>query len=461
MLKQTNHKKLFLLRTMIALLIVVFAFAPIISAAPLTKTLREGDSGAEVKLVQQKLIEKKYLSGTADGKFGPKTLEAVKKFQKDNNLSADGVVGKATEAKLFAAASGGTNTGSIRQGMTGDAVKEVQTALKNKGYYTSNVDGKFGAQTLAAVKKFQKDNGLTQDGIVGPATKAKLLGSGGTSVKPPSGTIRYGMSGEDVKSVQTALKNKGYFSANVDGKFGVLTQDAVKKFQKDNSLTQDGVVGPATKAKLFGSSGSASTSSGVLKQGSTGEEVSRMQTRLGGLGYLSGRADGNFGPSTKRAVVAFQSRAGLKADGVAGAKTLSKLYSSDAPNADKSYDNTANPLGDRAVAYAKTFLGIPYAWGKADPAVGFDCSGLVWYVYKHFGVSVPRGTNGMDNTGVGISSLSAARPGDIICYEQNPVKHVGIYVGNGQLIHAPQTGEVIKIANVNTKRFFTIRRVTG
>ncbi|WP_122819850.1 C40 family peptidase [Varibaculum vaginae] len=104
-----------------------------------------------------------------------------------------------------------------------------------------------------------------------------------------------------------------------------------------------------------------------------------------------------------------------------------------------------NSGGSRAavIAYAKRFIGVPYVWGGTTPS-GFDCSGLVQYVYRNaVGVNLPRVSQAQLNAGRHISA-GQAQPGDMVNY----YTHVGIYLGNGYMIHAPQPGDSVKISRV-------------
>jgi cell wall-associated NlpC family hydrolase len=105
--------------------------------------------------------------------------------------------------------------------------------------------------------------------------------------------------------------------------------------------------------------------------------------------------------------------------------------------------------GQAIVDTAMKYLGVPYVWGGTSPS-GFDCSGLVQYVCKKNGISVPRVAASQRNVGKSVSRQNL-QPGDLVFFSSGGrVSHVGIYVGNGNMIHAPQTGDVVKISSIET-----------
>lgn len=115
--------------------------------------------------------------------------------------------------------------------------------------------------------------------------------------------------------------------------------------------------------------------------------------------------------------------------------------------------------GDAVVADAKRYLSVPYKWGGTDPGTGLDCSGFVQLVYKDLGVSLPRVSQDQATAGQPVASLAQAQPGDLVCFG-SPADHIGIYVGNGQMIEAPHTGDVVKITTI-TGTPSAIRRVVS
>lgn len=157
------------------------------STAPSASSLRKGDSGEAVRQLQRDLKAAGYFAGGVDGEFGPKTETAVKNFQKAMGLTADGIAGKATQAKLTDLLAGSTST-TLRKGSEGSAVKSLQLKLIGLGYLAKGSDdGKFGAKTENAVRAFQRNNGLSADGVAGPATQAKLVSSNAVKASSASG----------------------------------------------------------------------------------------------------------------------------------------------------------------------------------------------------------------------------------------------------------------------------------
>ena len=115
--------------------------------------------------------------------------------------------------------------------------------------------------------------------------------------------------------------------------------------------------------------------------------------------------------------------------------------------------------GASIVADAEQYLGVPYQWGGTDPAKGLDCSGLVQRVYGDLGISLPRTSQEQATIGTPVASIADAQPGDLVFFEPGAggPGHVGIYVGNGQMIDAPHHGTSVQIQAVGQPS--AIRRV--
>lgn len=154
--------------------------------------LQEGSHGGHVETVQRRLAERGW-QVDVDGHFGPATKEVVHNFQHEKGLDADGIVGPATWDALWTApVTGGGHEhrpdvppfpGLMRRGSHGDGVRQLQQKLADRGWHIG-VDGEFGRQTETIIVNFQKEKGLTIDGVVGPATWEAIWTAPG-AVAPP------------------------------------------------------------------------------------------------------------------------------------------------------------------------------------------------------------------------------------------------------------------------------------
>lgn len=313
--------------------------------------IKEGTSSSVVKDVQTKLKALGIYSGSITGNAGPKTVQAIKDFQRKYDLTVDGVAGPQTIAKIDAvyndsgktiSSSSSSGSSGLKLGSTGSGVRDLQTDLTTLGYYWADITGNFGDKTEAAVKLFQKASGLTQDGVAGTKTLnaiasaiAKKGGSSSSSSasSSSSGALKLNSQGSKVTQLQQDLKQLGYYYADITGNFGEKTEAAVKAFQKAHKLTDDGVAGTNTlnaiAAAVEKAGGSLSSSSGTsgMKLGSTGSDIRALQQNLTTLGYYYGDITGHYGTMTQAAVAKFQKARGLTQDGVAGSKTVEAIAS--------------------------------------------------------------------------------------------------------------------------------------
>ncbi|MDO5435427.1 MAG: peptidoglycan-binding protein [Clostridia bacterium] len=424
---------------------LMIALAPTGGAKALkSDTLRSGSSGTQVVQLQKALIELGYLTGTADGKFGPKTEAAVIAFQKANGLTADGLAGSGTLGKLYAKSgrsSGQTGTGggtaaekgssvpaasssgklfggdysTIRPNDSGNRVKILQQALIDLRYLTGTADGKFGVKTENAVREFQRSNKLTNDGLAGRQTLQALEnaksgrksaadpGKTDTDSEPASeketsvpaesssgklfggdySTIRPNDSGNRVKILQQALIDLRYLTGTADGKFGVKTENAVREFQRSNNLTNDGLAGRQTLQALENAKSGGADQTGkdsgtssaavpdtyrTLVRGLTGDDVILLQQTLKALNYtvdVTGRVDSK----TVAAVTAFQQRNQLTADGIAGEETQKKLYGGKCVTGDTPLPSAPDGVGKLADAPSKDQIRLLHWTREVKPSI--------------------------------------------------------------------------------------------
>ncbi|MGW2823674.1 peptidoglycan-binding protein [Streptomyces sp. NPDC001443] len=440
--------------------------APAMAAAPTaikltsascpTEILQGQSSGCVTEL--QNLLNAHGAGLTVDGSFGAATLYAVRAYQSSVAIAVDGRVGPATKVKLYAtggsAPSPITLTSSacpteILQGNKSGCVTELQQLLRHFGYGV-DVDGEFGAGTLAAVKSFQSANGLTADGRVGPSTKSALYNtdeSGSTALDLRSAacptTITEDQSGGCVLTLQALLNGQGQHVA-VDGQFGAETFVAVQAFQTAHGLEPDGDVGPATKAALYanisGGGGNGAPSPINLTSASCPNEIIKGQksgcvTELQSLLNHHGAdlaVDGDFGALTDSAVRDFQAEAGLTVDGRVGPGTKSALYGVVTPPATTPSGGGYARMLEVAEAEVGTIQGSARA-NSYGSAVGMSkstnkyawCATFVSWVAKQTGATTFNDTyvsGWVNKARAGQRHLSVTtdpQPGDIVAYDWN------------------------------------------
>ena len=378
--------------------------------------LRQGATGSGVVALQNALLDAGVkVPGGADGYFGPATKSALTAYQSRSGLSTSGEVDQATAAALGLTApapAATSSSGNLGVGATGDAVKQLQTALMAFGVFVpGGADGVFGPATKTAVSNFQRWNGLTVTGEVDAATASRLkLGSspasaGPTSVaKQPAATtntefvgMKTGARGDNVKVLQRALIAAGIsVRGGADGVFGPMTAAALTSYQQANGIATTGVVDEVVVSKLKLTAGAPAPAAAPapapadpgashvgLRVGSTGKLVQELQRALMDAGLaLRGGADGVFGNMTKATLQQFQKAAGRAQTGVVtGADaTALALGTSSAPQGASSNVGFAvfGERGSRVKALQQSLLdaGITFA-GGADGVFGAATSGAL------------------------------------------------------------------------------------
>ncbi len=289
----------------------------------------------------------------------------------------------------------------IQQGQISGCVTKLQQLLNTHGAGIG-VDGNFGPGTLAAVKHYQSAHGLSADGVVGPNTKASLDAAAPAPPAPAPGApapipltssscptdIQQGQVSGCVTKLQQLLNTHGA-GIGVNGSFGPSTLTAVKNYQSAHGLSADGVVGPATKASL---DGTPATGAGAIVGIATEIKNDDGIQYVWGGGHMS-----SPGPSTG------------------------------------------------------TCVGDPQSLSCTNPAaIGLDCSGLTRWVYaRAFGSDV-LGSGNTNNQLARMTKTSSPVPGDLVFFgtSSTTTHHVGIYIGNGQMINAPHTGAQVEIDSI-------------
>lgn len=212
----------------------------------------------------------------------------------------------------------------ISIGVKHSVIKDIQQRLMDLGFMDMDEPTDYyGTGTEAAVKKFQRQHELEQDGVVGPDTLEMIFADDAKYY-----AAKKGYSGDDIISIQERLYQLGYLATHemVTGNFGDKTEEAVMKLQEINGLTVDGKVGRQTYNLIY----SDEVAANFLTFGEQSDVVLACQQRLFNLGYMTSTPDGTYGEDTYYAVKNFQGKNALVVDGFLGPTTKEVLMS---PNA--------------------------------------------------------------------------------------------------------------------------------
>ena len=409
--------------------------------------------------------------------FGSITREAVRQFQRRNDLEVTGEINAADYSILM------SNFAKLYMASLGDEGKDIEEMQKrlHELDYLEKITGTFDEATEDAIKDFQEKNELVVDGMVGSQTKAVLYSEDAVPF-----SLSKGSEGEDVLMYQQRLFELGYLSTEPDGKYGKDTVQAVKRFQERNDIIVDGHIGPATREALMDKH--AKYNKLELTMG--GDDVERVQRRLYELNYLKrSEVSSYYGETTENAVKAFQKNNKLTVDGTVGKNTYIALFSDEAVRSAKPVSATPEPTAtpkptktprpgsstpkptntprpgsstpkptngtgntteeriNNFIKIAKSKLGCPYVRGAKGPD-SFDCSGFVYWCLNKAGVQQSYMTSYQwryTTRYQRISSMNNIKKGDVIVYKMSAYEgHVAIALGNGMMIDASsRNGRVV------------------
>jgi peptidoglycan hydrolase-like protein with peptidoglycan-binding domain len=226
---------------------------------------------------------------------------------------------------------------ALRQGDSGEAVRDLQNQLIAAQCYDGPVTSYFGPLTRSAVEACQQRHNIGVDGVVGPQTMSIL--SGQTTAAPSAPTtaagLQRGSRGPEVATLQQQLQKLGLYDSPIDGDFGPITEQAVASFQRLNSLNQSGVFGDR-EAQIIATtpvgqpSAAATDLTGTIGRnqltlGDAGKDVQTLQAKLKELRYFDSALTGYYGSLTKIAVQSFQTDRKMPNSGIADSPTLQAL----------------------------------------------------------------------------------------------------------------------------------------
>ena len=247
-------------------------------------------------------------------------------------------------------------------------------------------------------------------------------------------------------AIITENPNNGWYkihSGSVDGyvKAETLTVGDVNAIQATSYQTAD-VMTDSLKVRS-----EMSTESGVVTMVDTGSKLSVLGEADGWVAVST--AAGNGYVSAEYVQVTTQYKQAIsRAEEEEAARQAEEA-------ARKAEEEKKKQAGSNVISYGSQFVGNPYVWGGSSLTNGADCSGFVMSVYAHFGISLPHSSAALRGVGRPVD-ISDIQPGDIVCYEG----HVGLYAGNGRLLHASNKKDGIKISSsITYRKIVAIRRV--
>lgn len=290
--------------------------------------------------------------------------------------------------------------------------------------------------------------------VVGTAAPASAAGC--TTSFDTYATVKVGKKGSKAGAVECLLHQAGY-STSRNRSFSSSDAKKLKRFQTKHALPATGKTSGATWAALI-----AQGSTPSLKHGDKGSSVRRLQLALRALGHDELPGTTRYGDLTRAAVRDLQATVGLEVTGKTSDLEWAVLQAGgQAPSSGSGGGSDAPPppptatAGEVALAFAKDQLGEKYKYGAAGPD-RWDCSGLTMKAWAEAGVSLPHNAAAQDKIGTKVKKADL-RPGDLVFFYSGP-SHVGIYAGNGEVIHAPKPGSKVSYIKISSMPWKGARR---
>ena len=378
-----------------------------------------------------------------------------------NNIKAQGiatnqgVISKESSLKLL-----NPQLGSVFSNVSVGEMATINNGNIDNGYYkvTIHETGDVGYLKSSDVQEIHNypDSPLTslnEDGSIINVSYAVNVRQGAGLNTDVLTTLHNG------KNVKVIGKQGQWYKVQVDGITGYIYQEYIsinKTVNKDthtSSLTNKTINNYASSliSKTVNKDASNSTSKTINKDTSNSANKTINKDTSNSTNKITNKDTNN---STNKTVNKDTSNSASKTINKDTSNSTNKITNKDTNNStnktiNKDTSSSTGVTAQQVLAYAYQFEGYPYVWGGSSPSTGFDCSGFVQYVYAHFGINLPRTTFEQVNCGTPVS-LNNIKPGDLVFEfgsSEGP-NHVGIYIGNGQMIDAAGVGQGVTISKL-------------
>lgn len=420
--------------------------------------LAEGDAGQEAEqskereidllTVDHRLYELGYRDGACNGVLDEITVNALKNFQKVNGLNVTGEADDATVELLLNGkavsqteylenlAQENAEVLPLADGSHGEAVTKLQRALKALGYYKGGSDGTFGEETQAAVYRFQLANGLQETGIADSAVQLRLYAETPVAWEEflEESCASVGDVGARVRTLQIWLEHKGYFKGECTGRYGDGTQQAVRRFQTDQSLEPSGDLDLNTCGALYWNVDVLLRDSAALRRGDTGTAAEALCQNLALLGYP---AHARFNMQTELALMQFQLVNKLEVTGIADEVTRARLYSEHAVRLEDYESSGGTSPKDENISNKLYRLATSLLGQSSELDTDF---GFVQYTALKCGLKLMERSQLAE---IELERADGFEAGAILSVEAEGRKFCGIGTSDGAVIYRAESGYIV------------------